>query len=238
MNEFQIETAQNISINQNAANVLDRILAFLVDTLVLVAYTIGVIILLQYIDLDMADSWSIYLVATLPVFLYYFLVELFTDGKTIGKSLLKIRVVRLDGGKPSFAHYLIRWILRIVDISMTTGGVAILTILLRGKGQRLGDIAAGTTVISEKVKVTLANTLIADIPDDYIPQFSQVTVFKDREIQHIKEMYYAAKRNGNHKVVLKLSEKIKEVTGIQTDLNAMEFVDIVIKDYNYYTQKL
>lgn len=238
MNEFQIETAQNISINQNAANVLDRILAFLVDTLVLVAYTIGVIILLQYIDLDMADSWSIYLVATLPVFLYYFLVELFTDGKTIGKSLLKIRVVRLDGGKPSFAHYLIRWILRIVDISMTTGGVAILTILLRGKGQRLGDIAAGTTVISEKVKVTLANTLIADIPDDYIPQFSQVTVFKDREIQHIKEMYYAAKRNGNHKVVLKLSEKIKEVTGIQTDLNAMEFVDIVVKDYNYYTQKL
>ena len=238
MNEFQIETAQNISINQNAANVLDRILAFLLDTLVLVAYTIGVIILLQYIDLDMADSWSIYLVATLPVFLYYFLVELFTDGKTIGKSLLKIRVVRLDGGKPSFAHYLIRWILRIVDISMTTGGVAILTILLRGKGQRLGDIAAGTTVISEKVKVTLANTLIADIPDDYIPQFSQVTVFKDREIQHIKEMYYAAKRNGNHKVVLKLSEKIKEVTGIQTDLNAMEFVDIVVKDYNYYTQKL
>ena len=160
------------------------------------------------------------------------------DGKTIGKGLMHIRVVKLDGSKPGFSSYFIRWILRIIDVVLTSGGLAVLTILIRGNGQRIGDIAAGTTVISEKKKVSLKDTLLRELPEDYVPKYAQVTVFKDREMQTIKELFDHAKRNGDHQIIVSLNNRIKEVTQITSDTEPIEFVDRIIKDYNYYTQQL
>jgi hypothetical protein len=187
--------------------------------------------------MDMGASWAIYLLLSLPAFLYYLLLETFTNGRTIGKVAMKIRVVKLDGSNPNFGNYFVRWIMRIVDITLSSGGVAVLTFLIRGQGQRVGDIAAGTTVISEKKRVSLRDTLLQELPIDYIPRFPQVTVFSDNEMQTIKNLYTDAMQSGDHNVIVNLSTKIKEVAQISTDLMAIEFVDLVIKDYNYYTQK-
>jgi len=238
MEQFQIETAQNISIDQNTAHLGDRMLAFIIDTLILVIYYVLMIWFLLALDVDPGDQWAIYMLIGLPAFLYYLLLETFMDGKTIGKSFMKLRVVKLDGTKPGFSSYFMRWILRIIDISISSGGIAVFTILMRGKGQRVGDIAAGTTVISEKKRIFLKDTLLRELPEDYSPKFPQVTVFKDNEMQTIKNLYDSAKRNGNHNVILSLSNRIKKVTEITTALKPIEFVDIIIKDYNYYTQQL
>jgi len=238
MEQFQIETAQNITINQNTSNLGERMLAYIIDSFVIVVYTILVFILLASLDLDFEDQWAFYLICSLPAFLYYLLFETFSNGKTVGKGIMSLRVVKLDGSKPSFANYFIRWVLRIIDVSLTSGGGAVLTILIRGKGQRIGDIAAGTTVISEKRKVSLRDTLLRELPEDYQPRFPQVTVFNDNEMQTIKELYDKAKWNGDHNVIVSLDKRIKEVTEIQTNLRPLEFVDVVIKDYNYYTQKM
>lgn len=238
MDQFQIETAQNITIDQNAAHLGDRMLAYIIDSFVIGIYTILIVLLLVYMDVDFADMWALYLLLSLPAFLYYVLMETFMDGKTIGKSLMSLKVVKLDGSKPNFASYFIRWILRIFDVVLTTGGVAVLTILIRGNGQRVGDIAAGTTVISEKKKITLQNTLLRDLPTDYAPKFPQVTVFKDNEMQTIKELYDGARRKGDHNIIISLSDRIKKVTQISTDLKPIDFVDVIIKDYNYYTQQM
>lgn len=238
MEQFQIETAQNISISQNTAHLGDRMLAYLIDSFVIGAYTILVVWMLLALEIDFGDLWALYLLLSLPAFLYYVLLETFMDGKTIGKGLMHIRVVKLDGSKPGFSSYFIRWILRIIDVVLTFGGLAVLTILIRGNGQRIGDIAAGTTVISEKKKVSLKDTLLRDLPVDYVPQYAQVTVFEDREMQTIKELYDQARRNGNHQIILSLSNRIKEVTQISTDTKPFEFVDKIIKDYSYYTQQL
>jgi len=238
MNDFQIETAQNISITQNTAHLGDRMLAYLIDSFVIYTYIILIFLLLVSLDLDFRDAWAIYLVASLPAFLYYVLFETITDGKTIGKGLMKLRVVRIDGSKPNFANFFVRWILRIIDVVLTSGGGAVLTILIRGNGQRIGDIAAATTVISEKQKISLKDTLLRDIADDYQPTFSQVTVFNDREMQTIKELYDDAKIYGHHKVIISLDAKIKQVTHISTSMSPIEFVDTIIKDYNYFTQKI
>ena len=237
MEQFQIETAQNISISQNTAHLGDRMLAYLIDTFVVVVYYFLIIILLVSLDQDIRDMWSLYLLMSLPAFLYYLLFETFNNGKTIGKSAMKIRVVKLDGSNPNFASYFVRWILRIVDVSLTSGGVAVLTILIRGNGQRVGDIAAGTTVISEKQRITLNDTILREIPADYKPKFPQVTVFDDTEMQTIKNLFDSARRGGDHNVIVSLSNRIKEVTGISTNLMAVEFVEVVIKDYNYFTQQ-
>ena len=238
MEQFQIETAQNISIDQNTAHLGDRMLAYIIDSFIILVYTILMIWLLLSLEIDFSDMWALYLVLGLPAFLYYLLLETFMDGKTVGKNLLHIRVVKIDGSKPNFSSYFVRWILRIVDVVLTSGGVAVLTILIRGKGQRVGDIAAGTTVISEKKRVGLKDTLLRELPDDYAPKFAQVTIFKDREMQTIKELFDAAKRNGDYNVILSLSNQIKKLTDISSELKPIDFVEIVIKDYNYYTQRL
>ncbi|WP_209405452.1 RDD family protein [Pseudozobellia sp. WGM2] len=238
MEQFQIETAQNITIDQNTAHLGDRMVAYLIDSFIVIAYLILMFLILSSLDVDFGDSWAFYLIMSLPAFLYYVLLEMLLNGQTIGKKLMQVRVVKIDGSKPSFSSYLIRWVLRIIDVGISSGGVAVLTILIRGKGQRVGDIAAGTTVISEKKKVSLRDTLLRELPEDYKPSFPQVTVFKDREIQTIKELYDSAKRNGDHNVILSLSDRIKKVADVQTELKPVDFVDLVIKDYNYYTQNL
>ncbi|SDS88245.1 RDD family protein [Winogradskyella sediminis] len=238
MDEFQIETAQNVGINQNVAGIGDRMLAYFIDSAIILLYTIGVILLLTTLNLDMGDSWAIYLLLSLPAFLYYVLLETFLNGKTVGKVLMNTRVVKLDGSKPSFANYFVRWILRIVDVVLTSGGVAAFTILIKGNGQRLGDIAAGTTVISEKQRVTIHDTLIKDIPADYVPTYSQVTMLTDKDMQTVKNLYDEAVKNGHHNIILNLHHRLTKIMAIETQEQPVNFVATVIKDYNYYTQNM
>jgi hypothetical protein len=120
---------------------------------------------------------------------------------------------------------------------MSTGGVAVVTILLNDRGQRLGDIAAGTTVISEKKRATLGDSLLVHIPENYVPVYPQVTVFNDKDMQTIKTLYTNAKRNGNHNVIVKLSDKVKAMMSVEPEEKPMDFVKRVISDYNYYTQQ-
>lgn len=180
----------------------------------------------------------LYILASLPVFFYHLLFEVLMNGQTPGKYWTKSRVIMLDGSKPRFSSYLIRWMLRIFDITISAGSLALISLLFNGKGQRIGDIAAGTTVISEKKKITLADTLVEDIDENYEPVFPQVTVLTDRDVQNIKMLYKESLATGNHSSLLKLSIKIKELTNISTDMLPVQFIEVVLKDYNYYTQTM
>lgn len=237
MDKFQIETAQNIGIHQNVAGIGDRILAFLLDILIIVGYAILASFAIAGLGLDQGEQWVYYLIIGLPVFLYYLLWETFNNGQSPGKSALDIRVVKLDGSRPGFSQYLIRWLLRLVDISFSSGSIAVVTILLNGKGQRLGDLAAGTTVITEKKQLNLSQTLLVDIPDNYTPRYPQVTLLKDRDIQNIKSVYQKAKIRGNHRVIISLSEKISKILEVHPEERPEEFVQNVLRDYSFYTQQ-
>ena len=237
MDNFQIETAQNIGIQQKIAGIGDRVLAFLIDLFILVVYGIISTISMSSLLGDRGETYMIYMVIGLPVFLYFLLWETFYNGQTPGKSIMKIRVVQLDGSRPRFSQYLIRWLLRTIDISLGSGSIAVVSILMSGKGQRLGDMAAKTTVISEKKDITIADTLITDISEDYKPRYPQVTILKDKDIQDIKAMFRKAKFNGNHHIIVTLSQKIADILEVTPEEKPIDFVEKIIKDYNYFTQK-
>ena len=138
---------------------------------------------------------------------------------------------------PTFGSYLIRWMLRLIDFTLASGSVAVLTILLNGKGQRLGDLAASTTVISEKKKITLLDTVLENIIENYQPTYSQVTLLTDSDIYTIKNIFKVAKKNSNHKVVISLHSKIIEITGIKTNQKPIDFIETILKDYYYFAQQ-
>ena len=237
MDNFQIETAQNVTINQNVAHLSTRIGSYLIDAAIIIGYYIVILLLFFALDVTIFKSKVVWVLLGLPIFFYSLIFETFLNGQTPGKRANKIRVVKIDGSKPTFGSYLIRWMLRLIDISLASGSVAILTILLNGKGQRLGDLAAGTTVISEKNKVDLSATLFTTIAEDYLPTYPEVIILKDADIQTIKTMYFDAKKNGNHSLILKLHEKIVSLLDIQPKEKPIDFIETILADYNYYTQQ-
>lgn len=236
MDNFQIESAQNVKLHQQVASIFDRILAFLIDGLLIVVYAILMSIGLNGLGLDSGQMWVYYLVLGLPFFVYHLLFETFMNGRSPGKAAMKLRVVMLDGSSPSFSNYAIRWLLRFVDIKFSSGSVAVITILLNGKGQRLGDIAAKTTVISEREQVSIRQLASVEIPTNYQPQYPQVQVFTDREVQTIHEVFRDAKKNGNHKIILALSEKVAHVMEVAPKDMPMKFIERILLDYHFYTQ--
>ena len=238
MDNFQIETAQNITISQNVAHVTTRIGSYLIDTAIIFCYYIVVLIIFRYMDyVPSLDDIVPAILMSIPILFYSLIFEIFMNGQTPGKFFNKIRVVKLDGGKPTLGSYLIRWFLRLFDVTLFGGSVAVITILMNGKGQRLGDIAAATTVISEKKRVRLKDTLLDSLQDNYTPTFPQVTVLSDKDVHTIRQVFNDAKHKNKHNVIIKLSAKIMELTGIKTDMYPETFVDTVIKDYYYYTQE-
>ncbi len=241
MDNFQIQTAQNINISQNVAGVGERILAFLIDGLIMSVYIFFLIIIFLYFgNSNFGEGVTLVfsIVSVLPLMLYHLLWEMLWDGKSPGKAVMKLRVVKLDGSKPAFSNYFIRWILRIVDINISSGALAVVTVLFNGKGQRLGDMAASTAVISEKSRINFSETILMDLPENYSPTYAQVTIFADSEMQTIKNIFFEAKNSGNHNVILKLAQQVADVMEIRPEQTPIKFLDIVIMDYNFYTQNL
>ncbi|PZD77307.1 RDD family protein [Mesonia sp. K7] len=237
MDNYQIQTAQNIEITQNVASIWDRILAYLIDGLVLFAYIVILSYSIEALDLNFSSEWTYVLIVGLVPFLYHLLFETFNNGQSLGKMALKIRVVKLDGTKPAFSNFLIRWMLRMIDITFTSGAMAVFALLLNGKGQRLGDLAAKTTVISEKEHIDLKETLYSEMPTDYVPSYSQASLLSDEEVQQIKRIYNQAKSKQNHKIILELSRKVEEMLQISAKERPMQFIEVVLSDYQYYSEK-
>lgn len=244
MPEISINTTQNVNINFSVASIGARMGAHLTDGAVKFCYHM----LLQWTLLSdisinnvITDNWSMMamiILLYLPVIFYSLIQESLMEGQTIGKKLLGIKVVKIDGYQASFFDYLIRWVLRLIDISGTAYLAGITTMAVSKNHQRLGDIAAGTAVISLKNNINISHTILEQLSEDYQPVFAEVIRFSDNDIRIIKETYQNAIKNNDLKTVKKLIEKMETVSGIkQGALSDSRFISTIIKDYNYYTGK-
>lgn len=247
MTQLSINTTQNVNINFEAASVGERILAFFVDTLIKVAYVIVVYYVFFYYFginrlMEKMDPWTARSVVTIfffPVIFYSLLLESFFEGQTIGKRLLKMKVVKIDGYQASFGDYLMRWVLRIIDVNFSFGIVGLVAIVTSKKSQRLGDITAGTSVISLKNNININHTILEEIDQSYVPTYPLVIKLSDNDARIIKETFNAARRNNDYQVVYKLRTKVEQVTGIKNQSgNDEDFIKTVLKDYNFYTQNM
>src|SRR5690606_25140939 len=147
-------TNQNIEIQLELAGLGDRILAFLIDALIIFLYAMFCTFTLSLFS-SLNDSFF-FVVPFIPILFYSLLFEIFTDGQSPGKKAREIKVVKLDGGSPKVFNFLLRWVLWPIDFFIY-GAVAILCIIVTKNGQRLGDIAAGTTVIKQRASLKISD---------------------------------------------------------------------------------
>ena len=103
-------------------------------------------------SLDSAAGSALALVAFVGIFVGYpVLFETLSRGRSLGKMAMGLRVVREDGGPIQFRHALVRGLLAVFEIYLTSGTIAIICSLVSAKGKRLGDFLAGTVVVRERV---------------------------------------------------------------------------------------
>ena len=232
--DISIRTAQHVNIAYQPAGLVNRIGATLID----LAFLGGIYILC----FTLASLSSIFRNTTTAIILlvilmcYHFVCEYFFHGRSLGKLTLHLRVVRLDGRKLSFWNCLLRWILRLVDISASMGILAMLSIIISSKMQRLGDLAAGTTVIHEKKDTDLRRLSFFETPESYQPTFPQIAMLSDKDMAIVREVVREFEKNKEYKLLEPLSAKIKELTGIETHMNNLQFIQTILTDYIHLTK--
>jgi len=257
---IQIATAFNIDLEFEIAEFHKRLLAYLIDFVLLILYLVA----MKYVMYDdMLLSWDQnmgldILLISIPMFLYSLLTELWLNGQTIGKKILGIRVISLQGGEPTLGQFILRWITKffewpflfgyiylsttnLIAYTFATGlfGIAVVIIIsVSNKSQRLGDMAAGTVVVNAKSALTVADTVFMNInTTDYKVMFPEVMRLSDRDINTIKGVLMQAGKRNNYDMCNRVSYKIKEVLNINSDMHVDQFLEKLLADYNYLATK-
>ncbi len=155
---------ENVPLELELANPLERAFALLVDTMLIIFVAVPIALgltslsgigpirtTLGLVELDTAGRFLLLYAFVLPLLIvaYHSLLESLWGGQTLGKKALGLRVIRNDGTVPDLAASLIRNALRLIDYMPCTCGVGLTIMLLSAQFRRLGDYAAGTLVIRE-----------------------------------------------------------------------------------------
>ncbi len=232
-------TSQYVCVHQKAATVLQRFCAFLLD---LVFMNICLMVLGMILGLLAWNSGTaplvLALILTIPILMYPLLMEVFYHGQSFGKKLMGIKVVSLDGSTPAISSYILRWVLLLVDM---TGFIGLTSIVFTRNSQRLGDLAAGTTVVRlerERQNYRLFNFSFAEA--NYCPNYPQVTNLSMPQFRLIANILYSRHSFVRNNRLLRLAEKTRRVMGVNVaqGTDAEHFLVNVYNDYQYYMSKM
>ena len=235
MRKIDITTTQNVTIEYELATVMERSIAAILDIIIIYLGTLMLFLIIKlFVD---GPVGNYYLYILIPgSFFYHLLLESLNHGQSLGKKILKIRVVKITGERPTFFDFLMRSAFRFIDITTTSGTLALITISSSAKGQRLGDFFADTTVIKliNIERISLNRILAMDKLKSYTPSYPDVLKFKEEEMLLIKETLerYIKFSNDSHTEALNmLVKKIEGQLGIVAPKNKTLFLNTLIKDY-------
>lgn len=244
MANANILTGQYVHIEQTAASIGDRIVAQVIDWTMMLAYECMAVWIV--VEAGLGGFWVALLFLMLPLLFYTLLMEIFNHGQSVGKMVVKTRVVKVDGSTPTLSAYLLRWLLFLID-GPTTSCMGLIPIALTRNHQRLGDLAAGTMVIKlqnyKKIQVSLDE--YDYLLKNYTPRYPQAADLSLEQVETISR----ALANAHPQFapyMAQLAQKVQQKLGIdrsqglqpgdsQTGLSADQaFLNRILRDYQYY----
>ncbi len=254
-----VTTPFNIDLEFKVALFGKRVFAWLTDMVVITLYYY---LMLKFIypfagNSEGVTSVSSFLIITIPVMLYQVVFEMLMNGQTIGKMVTGIKVMDKEGKEPTMGQYITRWLLCLGNLFIYIvpyilfehpwfmfGFIMLyipdgISMMVSAKSQKISDLAAGTVVIDKNYRPDISETIYLGIENDgYVPLFPEVMRLPDRDINGIRNLLKNEKPSkSNDTYMISIAQKIKSVLSITSDLYAPDFLQQLLRDYNYYTTK-
>ena len=259
MSVLTVSTPFHIELEFKLAPFQKRVLAVLIDMLIICAYNF---LMLQLLILPMHISGSaatfMYVALLMaPSFLYPMVLEVLLNGQTIGKRVVGIKVMDREGGEPALGQYILRWMLGFGNYIIflvpflvfspfyliISLGIFYLpdtiTMAIAPLSRRLGDLAAGTVVIDTRARTSLQETIYLELEDEtsYQPMYPQVMRLSDRDINGIRNLLESKPGSSDHEdYIIEVSLRIRQVLGFESDLHARDLLEQLLRDYNWLTR--
>jgi uncharacterized RDD family membrane protein YckC len=158
LTEDDLVTGEAVALDLPAATVGARIASGLLDVVAL--GIVGVAVFFLAVVASAHTDGALQHVALVGSLMLVFLVyptvlETLTRGRSLGKLAMGLRVVRDDAGPITAQQAFVRALIGVVEIYALSGGPAFFSCLLSSRGKRLGDYAAGTYVVRDRVRLGL-----------------------------------------------------------------------------------
>jgi len=241
---IEVQTTQNVTIDYETAGIGKRLLAYILDWIFIILWIAGWLWVFSLISglgiryLYSGDIFNIILTILFifPIVFYDFIFETLNNGQSPGKMILRIRVVNVDGTTPSTGSYLVRWLFRLVDFTLTNDFLAVIMVAVTKKSQRLGDLLAGTTVIDLNLNASNKQLSIKDLDfhDDYKVSYADVLDrLSDKDIQTIMSIVEDRRMRDSDYFNKRLADRIKNITGYTYEGPDRVFLKKVVSDYNF-----
>ncbi len=244
----KLDTGFNIEVEFPISPFHKRLFAWIIDLIINLLY---MKVISQLVDIRSWNwSWEGVL-ASLPVLFYHLVSEVALNGQSPGKLAMRIKVITEAGGQPTLGQYLIRWVFRLIDfpywilaftfaqelpywtIPLVFSGLAF--VIFTPKSQRIGDLLAGTILIDLKNRTSWQDTVFTEVEASYQPRYPQVMQLSDRDINTLKSIIETVRRKNDYDLSMKIAERIKAKLRMNSDQDSFEFLQTLLKDYNYYS---
>lgn len=264
MRTLQLTTDHNVPIEVELASVGQRLVAVLLDVVIMVAYFVIMTLIMSAIfiasfNFDNYDEMSVWqilfmIIVYLPFVLYTPLLEYLTKGQTVGKMAMGIRVTKKNGENAKFKEYFTRWLFRPIEfyiILSAQGGVLLLVasaffdILIAsvsGSNQRIGDFMANTVVVRKNPNrsFSIQDVLAIKSNENYEPTYTNVTMYTDEDMMLVKNTISRVEKYRNEntkKLAISLAEKIaKDLQLPEVPEKRLKFLKTVLNDYVVLTR--
>ena len=234
MAESGIITGQYVRIQPTVASIGDRIFGQIIDWIVLLSYLLLAIWI--GVEANIKSDWYLIIAVGLVPLFYTLLCEIFNQGQSVGKMLMKTQVVKLDGSRPTLGAFLMRWLLFMIDGPLTSYMGLIVMVLTRNN-QRLGDMAAGTIVIKKQKykKIQISLDEYDYLQKNYTPRYPQAADLSLEQLNVISRALAASEAKGGEQRIEQLSLKVQQLLGVTPrEQQAEAFLARIVRDYQYY----
>ena len=230
-----IATPEGVDVNLTLAGAASRFVAAIIDMTIQLGLLIAIGVVFGAIGgIGVTSSgiavgaWAV--LSFLVIVGYDIFFEVRNSGRTPGKQLNGLRVVRMGGQPVSFLPSTIRNVIRPIDFFPGGYLVGAVTILVTKRNQRIGDLAAGTLVVRDRMTVIPALPTIPDNAGADAPwagwDTSRITAEELAAVRQFLERRYDIDYESRARLATTLSARLRpKVTGVPGDVHGERFLE-------------